>query len=131
MHFAVLLVSIFIMMMAYWWLDTRCGAIAQDIGSAEKTLAKLDADLERETVKWNELKTPERLESALSQHGLNMHNPAPEQVIKMDAEGRLIPGQMSVARAQRRNTGTLSRTVQDTATRRLVAPMRTTRRMVR
>ncbi len=118
MHLAALVVSGFIMLMAYWWLDTRCSAIAQDIGAAERSLAKLDAELDRETMKWNEMTTPERLESALARHGLDMHNPGPDQVIKMREDGRLVPRQMSVMRAQRRYSSTLSRTAQDTRSRR-------------
>jgi len=124
MHFAALVVSGFIMLMAYWWLDTRCSAIAQEIGAAEKGLARLDAELERETMKWNEMKTPERLEIALRQHGLDMNNPAPEQVIKMLPGGGVAPRQMSVVRAQRRNRSEVSRMVQDTSSKRTIAGKR-------
>jgi hypothetical protein len=131
MHLAALVVSAFIVLMAYWWLDTRCGAIAQDIGSAEKVLAKLDAELDREAMKWNELKTPERLEAALAQHGLDMHNPGPDQVIKMNADGKVAPRQMSVVRAQRRNGSPVSRTAQDTTSKREPSLKRSARRVVR
>ena len=131
MHLAAIVVSGFIMLMAYWLLDSRCGAIGQEIGDAEKTLAKLDGELERETMKWNEMKTPERLELALKKHGLNMNNPAPDQVIKMTADGRMAPRQMSVVRAQRRNAGTVSRTVQDTTPSRGMAVKRTARKVIR
>ena len=131
MHIAAIVLSLFIMLMAYWVLDSRCGAIGQEIGAAEKALAKLDGELERETMKWNELKTPERLELALKKHGLNMNNPAPDQVIKMMPNGRVAPRQMSVVRAQRRNAGTVSRTVQDTTPQKALAPKRAARKVVR
>ena len=131
MHIAAIVLSLFIMLMAYWVLDSRCGAIGQEIGAAEKALAKLDGELERETMKWNEMKTPERLELALKKHGLNMNNPAPDQVIKMKPNGRVAPRQMSVVRAQRRNAGTVSRTVQDTTPQKALAPKRAARKVVR
>jgi hypothetical protein len=131
MHIAAIVLSLFIMLMAYWVLDSRCGAIGQEIGAAEKALAKLDGELERETMKWNEMKTPERLELALKKHGLNMNNPAPDQVIKMMPNGRVAPRQMSVVRAQRRNAGTVSRTVQDTTPQKALAPKRAARKVVR
>ena len=130
-HIAALVVSLFIMLMAYWFLDSRCGAIAQDIGAAEKALAKLDGELERETMKWNEMKTPEKLELALKKHGLDMNNPAPEQVIKMLPNGKIAPRQLSVVRALRRNAGSVSRTVQDTTQQRALAPKRAARKVVR
>ncbi len=131
MHIAAIVLSLFIMLMAYWVLDSRCGAIGQEIGAAEKALAKLDGELERETMKWNEMKTPERLELALKKHGLNMNNPAPDQVIKIVPNGRVAPRQMSVVRAQRRNAGTVSRTVQDTTPQKALAPKRAARKVVR
>ena len=131
MHLAALVVSAFIMLMAYWWLDTHCSAIAQEIGAAEKGLARLDAELERETMKWNEMKTPERLEMALAQHGLDMHNPAPEQVIKMRPDGRVAPRQMSVVRAQRRNGTEISRTAQNAPAKSVLASKRISRKVVR
>ena len=130
-HLAALVVSGFIMLMAYWLLDSRCGAIGQEIGDAEKTLAKLDGELERETMKWNEMKTPERLELALKKHGLNMNNPSPDQVIKMMDGGRVAPRQISVVRAQRRNAGAVSRTAQDTTQPRGMAAKRPARKVVR
>ena len=131
MHLAALVVSAFIMLMAYWWLDTRCGAIAQEIGAAEKNLARLDSELERETMNWNGMTTPERLEEALAKHGLDMHNPAPEQVIKMRQDGKVAPRQMSVVRAQRRNSSEVSRTAQDTSVKRTLASKRAARKVVR
>ena len=131
MHIAAIVLSLFIMLMAYWVLDSRCGAIGQEIGAAEKALAKLDGELERETMKWNEMKTPERLEIALKKHGLNMNNPAPDQVIKMMPNGKMAPRQISVVRAQRRNAGSVSRTVQDTTSQKALAPKRVARKVVR
>lgn len=119
MNIATLLITGVCMLMAYWWLDSRCVAIAHDIGKAEKSLAKLDSELERETMKWNEMKTPERLEAALSRHGLDMHNPGPDQVIKMRFDGHVAPRQMSVVRAQRRNRSAVSRTAQDSSSKRV------------
>ena len=119
------------MLMAYWLLDSRCSVIGQEIGDAEKTLAKLDGELERETMKWNEMKTPEKLELALKKHGLDMNNPAPEQVIKMLPNGKIAPRQLSVVRALRRNAGSVSRTVQDTTQQRALAPKRAARKVVR
>lgn len=114
----MLLITGSIMIFAYWFFDFRCVTIANDIGKAEKKLRLLNSNLEREMMKWNEMKTPERLEAALAKHGLDMHNPRPDQVIKMGIDGDVAPRQMSVVRARRRNKSSVSRTAQDNSFKR-------------
>ena len=129
--FSMLILTFVIALMAYCLLDSRCVAIAQDIGTAERTLAQLDSELERETMRWNEMTTPERLEAALAKHGLDMHLPQPDQVINVKANGKISPRQMSVVRAKKRNGGELSRTAQNTAPRKQYASRRSSGRAIR
>jgi len=119
MNLAMLIVTGVIVLMAYCWFDSRCGAIAQEIDAAERKLAQLDGELERETMRWNEMTTPERLESALARHGLDMHLPQADQVISVGANGKISPRQMSVVRAMRRNGGEVSRTAKNSAPRKV------------
>lgn len=115
--FVALGVLAFSLAMVYWWLDSGCRTAASRMGTAERELAHLDGELERETMHWNEMKTPERLETALRAHGLEMNLPHPDQVINVTADGHIPQRQMSVVRAMRRNSHALSRTVQGVSPR--------------
>ena len=101
---AALIVSAFFMLMIYWSLDARCTSIQREIGVAEKKLKALESELGRETARWNELKTRERLDEKITRFGLAMQNPLPDQVIRMTASGKPAPGQMAVARAKARSS---------------------------
>lgn len=97
---AALIVSSFIMLMIYWSLDVRCTAILREIGKAESQMKALESELGRELSRWNEMKTPERLDEKVTRFGLAMANAQPDQVVRMMPNGRPAPGQMAVARAQ-------------------------------
>lgn len=88
--------------MVYFWQEARCSALSQEIGKAEKELKKLERDCQREVANWDELKTPDRLRTALTRHCLDMDKPNHEQVVHMNRQGRPDPGQMSVARIRAR-----------------------------
>ena len=97
-----LLVLMFFAMMVYWAQDAHCNELSQEIGKAEKELKKLESDYEREVSSWDELKTPDNLRQALIRHGIDMVQTNPGQVINMNASGKPMPGQMSVARIRQR-----------------------------
>lgn len=98
---ASLIVTALIMTMLYFSVDSRCSAEAKKIGDCEKRLAALDAELVRENARWDEMKTPERLAVQLRRFGLEMSRPREDQLVRMDAVGRPIPGQLAVARVAR------------------------------
>ena len=102
MGVAALIVSIFIMLMIYLSLDSRCGSISRDNGKAEKELTALEAELGRELTRWDEMKTTERLGANLTRFGLKMDYARPDQIVRVNADGRAAPGQLSVVRARHR-----------------------------
>jgi hypothetical protein len=67
----------------------------------------LENERVREEARWNAKKTPEKLERAMLQHGLDMNYPTATQVVRMDAAtGAPVPGQLSVIAFRRsRNAG--------------------------
>ena len=97
-----LVVTIFIMLMTYWSLDSRCSTISRDILAAEKRYAALEAECVQEMAHWDSMKTPERLSEKLLRFGLEMKYPHPDQVIRMSADGQPVPRQRSVVRARQR-----------------------------
>ena len=106
----VLIVLAFATGMIYWLFDANCLAMSQELGNAEKRLAAAEAELNRETARWEEFKTPERLENALARFGLEMRYPSSSQIVRMDGKGRPAPGQLSVARLRNR-ASTVTRVV--------------------
>lgn len=102
MGVAALIVTAFLMLMAYWSVDSRCTAIAREIGKAEKALAACEAEYVRETARWDEQKIPERLNEKLLRFGLEMRYAHQDQIVRMNADGRPKAGQIAVARARQR-----------------------------
>ncbi len=111
MGVAALIVTGVIMTMIYFSADSRCGSITKEIGRCEKRLAALDAELARVNVRWEEMKTPERLEVQLKRFGVEMTRPREDQLVRMDESGRPVPGQLAVARAMRRSSQVVARNV--------------------
>ena len=103
-NIVALIVLSFVAVMVYWSQDARCTALAQEIGKAEREYKRLERDCQREISSWEELKTPDNLRLAFIRHGLDMGQPNQEQVVRMDANGRPLPGQMSVSRIRARQS---------------------------
>ena len=83
--------------------ESTCQDLRRTISAQERELKRLRDDYERESARWEEMTKPEHLERALVRHGLSMHYPKPEQVIRMRADGRPYPNQISVAKVEQRS----------------------------
>lgn len=104
-HASVIVLVCFVMVILNLLASSSCQHLAKEIGEKEKTLAKLDDAYNREEMRWEELKTPERLDEALRNHGLAMKPPRPNQNVHMSADGQPYCGQLAVTQARRRNAG--------------------------
>lgn len=102
MGVASLILSGFVVLMAYWMFDSKCASIQREIGKAEQTLAALDSECERERVRWNEMTTPEKVSEHLTRFGLEMKRVHQNQVVRMSRDGRPHPNQVAVTRAKAR-----------------------------
>ena len=92
--------------LSYLFMDSKSAQLGQEIRKCEQKYTALENERVREEARWNEKKTPEKLERAMLQHGILMTYPTAEQVVRMDANGRPVPGQLALARFQRnRNAG--------------------------
>lgn len=87
--------------LVFWFVDSKCAQLGQEIRKHEQKFAGLENERVREAARWDEKKTPEKLERAMLQHGLAMTYPTADQMVRMDTAGRPLPGQLSVARFQR------------------------------
>jgi len=106
MGVVTLILVAFFSAIVYWTVDSRCKTLIREIGRSEKKLASLEADLQRETMLWEEMKTPDRLGEALVRFGIEMKTAEPDQTVHMGANGAPLPGQLSVARARNRKAKT-------------------------
>ena len=97
------MVMAFAMVILNMLASSSCKQLSKTISEKERQLAKLENDQKREQERWDEMKTPERLEATLLALGMKMHYPKPEQQVRMDRSGKPYPGQISVARASERN----------------------------
>lgn len=99
------ILMLFAMVVVNLLADSSCSQLRKSIGAKEKQLQRLADDCRRESARWDEMTTPDRLEVALQRHGLSMHLAKPTQNVRMTAAGKPVPGQLSVARmAQRSRT---------------------------
>ena len=97
-----LLVTGFAMVMCYCALGMRCTSIAQELQEAEKEYKQLTKESERVAARWTELMAVDRLNDKLTRFGLEMNIPRADQVVRLNAAGRPLPGQIAVARARER-----------------------------
>ena len=95
------IVTVVTVALVYWFMDSKCTLLGQEIRKHEQKYAALENERVREMARWDEKKTPEKLERAMLQHGLAMSYPTAEQVVRMGAGGRPLAGQLSVARFQK------------------------------
>ena len=98
MGIASLIVSGFIMMMICFAMNAKCSSITREIGQRENELKRLDSELTREKTRWDEMRTTDRLKTALTRFGLEMDAPREDQTVRMSASGTPVPGQLAVAR---------------------------------
>ena len=97
-----LLVTGFAMVMCYCVLGMRCTSIAQELQEAEKSYKQLTRESDRVAARWTELMAVDRLKDKLTRFGLDMNIPRQDQVVRMNADGRPMKGQIAVARARSR-----------------------------
>jgi hypothetical protein len=90
------------MALVYGVLGMRCTSISQELQEAEKTYRQLVKEGERVAARWNELMAVDRLKENLARNGLEMDMPRADQIVRMNAAGRPVPGQIAVARARER-----------------------------
>ena len=88
--------------LVYGVLGMRCTSISQELQEAEKTYRQLVKEGERVAARWNELMAVDRLKENLARNGLEMDMPRADQIVRMNAAGRPLPGQIAVVRARER-----------------------------
>ena len=103
MRFGAILVFFFVMVILNLLSSSSCTQLLKAKGELEREIAKLDDARMRESTRWEEMKTPERVEEALLRHGLAMKLPRPDQTVRLRPDGQPLAGQLSVSKAKMRN----------------------------
>ncbi|MBO7721937.1 MAG: hypothetical protein J6T01_05990 [Kiritimatiellae bacterium] len=102
MRLGAVLLAFFVMVIINHLSSSSCAQLMKAKGLKEREIAKLEDSRMRESTRWEEMKTPEKIKTALLRHGLAMELPRPDQNVKMLPDGRPRPGQLSLARAKQR-----------------------------
>lgn len=123
MRFGAIIVFFFVMVILNLLSSSSCTQLLNEKGEKERELAKLEESHRRESTRWEEMKTPEKVEAALFRHGLRMSTPRADQCIRLNARGVPYPNQLALTRL-RQHAGTA-------ATVRYVAPSARAKRKVR
>ena len=105
MRFGAIIVFSGVMVILNVLSSSRCAQLLKEKGEMEREFARLENSHRRESARWEEMTTPDRLEVALLRHGLLMKTPRPDQVIRMTSDGNPRAGQLSLAKMKLRNGG--------------------------
>ena len=105
MRFGAIIVFFFVMVILNLLSSSSCNMLLKEMGAKERELAKLEESLTQEATRWEELKTPEKIETALTRHGLSMKLPRADQCVRMRADGTPYPNQLSLKRARQTEFG--------------------------
>lgn len=104
MHIGAVMVMFFVMVILNLLASSSCSQLMKSIGEKEKQLDKLEDDYTRECARWDGMKTSDNLERTLLKFGLAMTSPGPKQIVRMSEGGKPLPGQLSIACAERRKS---------------------------
>ena len=131
MRFGAIIVFFFVMVILNLLSSSSCTQLLKTKGELEREIAKLDDARMRESTRWEEMKTPEKVEVALLRHGLAMKLPRADQTVRLKCDGTPRPGQLSLAKAKMR--GALAPAVASVTVRKREAkpPYRRGKRSVR
>ena len=100
MRFGAIIVVFFVMVILNVLSSSSCTQLLKTQGELEREIARLEDARMRESTRWEEMKTPEKVEMALLAHGLSMKFPRPDQTVRMMDNGLPRPGQLSLAKAK-------------------------------
>ena len=108
MRVGAVLGMLFVMSIINLLASSSCQQLLKASGEDERELARLEDARQREASRWEEMKTPEKIERALLRHGLSMRAARADQEVHMKSNGEPYPGQISVARARQRQMNVAS-----------------------
>lgn len=108
MRVGAVLGMLFVMSIINLLASSSCQQLLKAIGEDERELARLEDARQREASRWEEMKTPEKIEWTLRRHGLSMRAARADQEVHMKANGEPYPGQISVAKARQRQMNVAS-----------------------
>lgn len=97
------LMTLLVVTMIYYFVDSKCTQLSQSIGREKARLAHLEKERKRESMQWEQMKIP-GLDEALRRHGLPMKVADADQIVRIDANGNVVPGQISVAKIKQNRT---------------------------
>ena len=104
-RFGAIIGILFVMVIINILATSSCQQLEKAIGQRGKELERLEDSLNREATRWDSMKTPEKIDTALLRHGLAMRPPRADQNVNMKADGTPYVRQHSVVQAKKRNGG--------------------------
>lgn len=114
LRFGAIIVFFFVMVILNLLSSSSCTQLHNAKGELEREIARLDDAKMRESTRWEEMTTPEKVEESLVRFGIAMRPPRPEQMVRMTRDGRPHAGQLSLARLKSR-TGVKAASVTSSA----------------
>ena len=95
---AVVFVAVILNVLA----SSSCNQLVKNLEAKDARLRQCEVDLDRAAAKWDAMRSSENLDQAVCKRGLALYTTDPKQLIRINANGRALPGQLSVALARER-----------------------------
>ena len=102
MHIGAVVVTLGVMVVLNTLAESSCGQLMTSIGQKDRTLTARQAEFERVSARWEATKSTDNLNRALGRRGLGMNDAKAHQIIHVEKNGTLRPGQQAVALARQR-----------------------------
>ena len=87
-----------VLALCYMSISDKNKELINEIRDQQRELDRLHKEYTREEARWNSMKSTERLETSMRDHGIEMNLPDPSrQVVRVNSDGIPFNGQTSVA----------------------------------
>ena len=84
--------------LVFWSVDSKCNALCKEINLLQQEHTGLENVRSHEEARWLAKLSPENLDRTIREMGLPMDYPSADQIVVIDAEGKPLPNQTSLAR---------------------------------
>ena len=117
-RFGGIILALGVMIIVNVLSSSSCDQLVNENGRKEQELAKLNESYQRESTRWEEMKTPESIDKALFRLGLTMSVPRADQCIRLKENGAPYPNQLALTRLRQRSGATATARYNAPASRR-------------
>ncbi|MCR5413359.1 MAG: hypothetical protein K6F50_01360 [Kiritimatiellae bacterium] len=96
MHFGAVMLMCVVVVILNLLASSSCSQLMKSIGEKDAMLQAKREEFDSATARWEATTSADNIDRILARHGIEVSHPRPHRIIRMDANGRVIPNQRSV-----------------------------------